>query len=732
LKKYVINADNWLTSIIGQSGLFELRRQIKLLRTNEWRLGRFLEACYRNLLLCWLVWVVPWLLNLLLFLQIGQADELVRQFYLTQTPTDFLILSVLYVLCTVLAAWRLDARLWFLSSSVGLLAIPISLILGSKMGASPATLLPTEYLIDLATMALVVDIGWYFLFSHLTRDREHTFSIITLISVFWLLLEAMAPIGFFIQLPPWSLAMFSLLAWMNILVAIQATFRRQSVKFTRHFPFYELTQRRRLIRLRSASGLLGVATLFMPILGWLLTGIATFSVIRGRWWRKVAIATLVIFFLGDSYKSHELTLASPADKTYDAARLTADEHFLQWIRPRLKTATSANPYPIIIVSADGGGIRAAYWTYNVLAGLHDEFPDFYSHLYAIGSISGASLGAASFVSTVAAAHLSHQGVCNLDPLVMNTPCLTKLPAGPLSRNNLREKVRGGWLSQWVGDKFGLTNIYSQDRFEAAVLASSAREVRPWLLRDIKTFPMAQDPLLVLGSTDALSGKPLIASQAQLPKELRDINALDMVSAGESISLLDAAYHSARFPAISNPGKIIEKDGKVLMAVDGGYYDNSAAEIMQGYEHMIRRLESSEPEITGKIKIILLVLTNRPENESKALWSHPYDQGFMAAAQSLSAFEQVRQIRAVLAKRHLVQAISADRGECINFGVGASEYPIPVGWALGTQAYLQLDSFLNSALNLNIDGAARRLAKAASFKTPFEPSLAARYSSACDY
>ena len=56
---------------------------------------------------------------------------------------------------------------------------------------------------------------------------------------------------------------------------------------------------------------------------------------------------------------------------------------------------------VIVVATEGGGVRAAYWTAMVLSSLQDRSSDFASHLYAISSVSGGSVGAAIFETLLA-------------------------------------------------------------------------------------------------------------------------------------------------------------------------------------------------------------------------------------------------------------------------------------------------------------------------------------------
>jgi hypothetical protein len=54
----------------------------------------------------------------------------------------------------------------------------------------------------------------------------------------------------------------------------------------------------------------------------------------------------------------------------------------------------------VLVAAEGGGIRAAYWTAASLANLQDEFPFLRNHVFAISGVSGGAVGAALFAKLV--------------------------------------------------------------------------------------------------------------------------------------------------------------------------------------------------------------------------------------------------------------------------------------------------------------------------------------------
>ncbi|MEA5603996.1 hypothetical protein, partial [Nostoc sp. UHCC 0252] len=84
--------------------------------------------------------------------------------------------------------------------------------------------------------------------------------------------------------------------------------------------------------------------------------------------------------------------------------LTLKTSFSEWKEARKddikKFTTEEKEYPIYIVSAQGGGIFAAYHAASTLSRLQDLCPEFASHVFAISGVSGGSLGAAVFSSLI--------------------------------------------------------------------------------------------------------------------------------------------------------------------------------------------------------------------------------------------------------------------------------------------------------------------------------------------
>ena len=81
--------------------------------------------------------------------------------------------------------------------------------------------------------------------------------------------------------------------------------------------------------------------------------------------------------------------------TVQSTRLLPDEGVLEVWRKRHKT-----PPVLVVVAADGGGVRSALWTATVLTRLEQEWPTFARHVRLFTGASGGMLGATLWTATL--------------------------------------------------------------------------------------------------------------------------------------------------------------------------------------------------------------------------------------------------------------------------------------------------------------------------------------------
>lgn len=135
------------------------------------------------------------------------------------------------------------------------------------------------------------------------------------------------------------------------------------------------------------------------------------------WAQYLAIAVfafLIVRFVRSPFNEQTI-------RTLDSGhsyRPKIEEQARRWLHHReWEIRAAKHPYPVVFVSAQGGGIRAAYWTATTLAALEDANPYFSRHIFAISGASGGSLGAAVYTGIVKAKTLGELPSCSSDNAV---------------------------------------------------------------------------------------------------------------------------------------------------------------------------------------------------------------------------------------------------------------------------------------------------------------------------
>jgi hypothetical protein len=113
-------------------------------------------------------------------------------------------------------------------------------------------------------------------------------------------------------------------------------------------------------------------------------------------------AMIAALVLNDNHTVREVTTEAKAANS--PVLKDAGDVFVEWLkRPdRLTYAKSAaaSTYPVFVVAAQGGGAYAAYNAAVFLARIQDLCPAFRHHLFAVSSVSGGSIGAATFAAAL--------------------------------------------------------------------------------------------------------------------------------------------------------------------------------------------------------------------------------------------------------------------------------------------------------------------------------------------
>lgn len=304
------------------------------------------------------------------------------------------------------------------------------------------------------------------------------------------------------------------------------------------------------------------------------------------------------------------------------------------------------PRPIVI-AASGGASRAGFFTASILGELmdrtrdQDAFTDFRNQLFAISSVSGGSTGAAFFAAALRDAGPDGQSPCHK----VDTKQLVFFDHAPKSwRQCMQQLLSGDFISSTLlgyvyKDTIGgiaalayrlgftipdratvLETAWEQQYCELAGASDCATADFKGLQAGFLQIAAASErdvadkrwyPLLFFNGTDVDTGRRVLVSPlaSHLEKggrpfadtyDLHDLLAdrpktdngheagkegAQLSGWSRDVSLSTAALLSARFPFISPPGNIRNRNGQlVTRIVDGGYFENfgaaTALEIVQ--------------------------------------------------------------------------------------------------------------------------------------------------------
>lgn len=383
--------------------------------------------------------------------------------------------------------------------------------------------------------------------------------------------------------------------------------------------------------------------------------------------------------------------------------------------------------PIIFVSAEGGGIRAAHFTSSVLARLADQCPRVARRIFAISGVSGGAVGAAAYRASLDIMPLEGEH-CALDTSTapgpreqaLNamfardhlSPTLAKqlfpellqtfLPASPRNGSSafapLTDRQLGLELSleEAFSEAFGVNRAESP--FEASVFGHPGEQ------------PVA--PHLLISATEAASGSVFVAGTMNMShvrrrhRWLHDFRCLwhppaapddfPICDTSPDFRLSTMAAGSARFPIVSPPGALRPGE-RTFRFVDGGYFDNSGVEtILALIDHLQREARENGRRLPP---IAILHIDSNPYVlRAPVKWRLDFD---------------IHELQAVLATREERVRISLDRLDTLNqdgrlcsvrfVELANNEVPLRLGWILSDPAARDLQEQAAEQLSIAFPG-----------------------------
>jgi hypothetical protein len=305
----------------------------------------------------------------------------------------------------------------------------------------------------------------------------------------------------------------------------------------------------------------------------------------------------------------DFTVATSPDKRPTVA--AAARAWYEQAKAAYKKAHGEGPVPMLIVVTAGGGIRAAYWTAEVLEKLARDFEkeDRFAkeggmrpYLFAISGVSGGSVGAAAFDAALAQ---RDENGCKAG--TAKCPLATTFLTADFLAPALASLVFVDTPSSFLPDLGQVDRGTALERsFESA---SEGLLTRPFLsLFPYKKGPAVEGqalwrPILLLNATHEETGKRIITGHVLIERDVF-IDSLDALHVlGTDVRASTAAHNSARFTYISPAGGLGNDHGWVI---DGGYFEN------YGALSALELARAAKLELKDKIKLVILMISSDPD------------------------------------------------------------------------------------------------------------------------
>ena len=305
---------------------------------------------------------------------------------------------------------------------------------------------------------------------------------------------------------------------------------------------------------------LNVVTIGLSMIG-LAIGL---FVVWPRWMTSYALICLAA-----AYFSPPQAPVHRGQEAHFGASRSVETALREWLDARADIQAYKNagrPYPIIISSAEGGGIYAAAHAYMALSAIQELCPSFSDHLFAVVGVSGGSVGNLWFQSKLpekkpATLLPCHEPSKNIDISPLRTDLLS-----PALANLLIGQV-ADFFVPWI------QILPDGGQTLADAVASAVPD------NQLVTGPLGKSwsanssrPLLIFLATDVNRGNRFVMS----PLEGEVAHNAELFPGGDLPSN-QAAVISARFPWLTSTARLQVSTEDFRNLADGGYFENSGAD-----------------------------------------------------------------------------------------------------------------------------------------------------------
>lgn len=321
---------------------------------------------------------------------------------------------------------------------------------------------------------------------------------------------------------------------------------------------------------------IGPHGLILSALGsWTVFG--SLLVVFSNQFRIPGFLILIVYVMLVSNCNNNHKVRSSASTVRVNARPGLTTQIAGWMQSRVPAsvlsdtaAADTSAIPIIVVAAQGGGIRAMSWTARVMQHLsyQAELPGFYNHVFAVSGVSGGSVGLA-----VHTAFMSN-GACPDSSLgkMVAADYLSPVTAGLLYPDFVQKFL--WWEMETFDRARRLEDAWAERYQEINPASPPSKNVLNHDFLSLWDNSRYTLPSLFLNSVLAENGQKAILSNIRLDS-IYFPDAIDVIhQTNRDLPLKTAALCSARFPYVT-PGGLVEfTNGSGGHLIDGGYLENT--------------------------------------------------------------------------------------------------------------------------------------------------------------
>tara|TARA_R110002050_G_C8937071_1_gene512365 strand:+ start:186 stop:2681 length:2496 start_codon:yes stop_codon:yes gene_type:complete len=347
---------------------------------------------------------------------------------------------------------------------------------------------------------------------------------------------------------------------------------------------------------------------------------------------SAAILATVLVAKSDCFKHYEVSTVH-AENIDPDERLTLEDYVDQFIGQRREAILAVKKneqFPIILVSAEGGGSRAGHWAFLVHSYLYGSNEDYFKkHLFSITGASGGSVGSNMFYVQAYANKDKYDRELFLTKNSKETSTELQEKAKKRFRYIASEFYQSDYISSSIAGLLGrdiiasifhlnfyrdrgeITEIEWEKKFDS--LFDRGLLQRPYLDIMPKKGDTFTPPIMVTTTTHVQTGQLYVISPVKFNNNNeRESGFNDFLSeyakknkSSQMIKRSSAMLLTARFPYLSPNGRV----SGVGQFGDGGYYDNIGGTVTRFLEAALIKGLKKDSLLNGKYKIKHLIITN---------------------------------------------------------------------------------------------------------------------------